>query len=346
MELQSATKIGWVGESAPSHNIFFPYLRLTSLYPLFTFLGLGSMGLGMAINLHKYITNNSMPPLSYTNRTLSRGDPLRALGAISKPTISELVRSSDIIFSSVSDDDVLLSLIDNMVASNDIRGKIFADTSTVHPKSAAEAASKLSAAGATFIATPVFGASPAATAGNVLFVVAGPTDAVTQILPMLKAMGRKIITVGTDPPKALLMKTTSNFLMAGLMELVAEAHVFAEKTGLASSAFEELLQENFGTVIYNDSLRMTTGIYAPPKGKRPWSEVGLAIKDVTHGINLAEESGCRLLVGELALKHLKEAKEWGDAAQRVLDSTSIYGIVRKEAGLDFESEVVKTNNST
>jgi 3-hydroxyisobutyrate dehydrogenase-like beta-hydroxyacid dehydrogenase len=303
------------------------------------------MGLGMATNLHKYTMKNSMPPLSYTNRTLSRGDPLKALGSIPKTSVSELVRSSDIIFSSVSDDAVLLSFIDDMVASNEMSGKVIADTSTVHPKSAAEAASRLSAVGATFIASPVFGASPAATAGTVLFAVAGPTDAVTRILPMLNAMGRKIITVGTDPSKALLLKTTSNFVMAGLMELVAEAHVFAEKTGLASSAFEELLQENFGTVIYSDSQRMTTGVYAPPKGKLPWSEVGLAIKDVGHGINLAEESGCRLPVGELALKHLKEAKEWGDAAGRVLDSTSIYGIVRTEAGLEFETEVVKKNNS-
>jgi 3-hydroxyisobutyrate dehydrogenase-like beta-hydroxyacid dehydrogenase len=304
------------------------------------------MGLGMATNLHKYTKNNSMPPLSYTNRTLSRGDSLRALGATPKSSVSELVRSSDIIFSSVSDDAVLLSLIDDMIASGDVKGKILADTSTIHPKSASKVASKLSAAGAIFVASPVFGASPAATAGTVLFAVGGPTDAVAKILPMLKAIGRKVITVGTDPPKALLLKTTSNFLMAGLMELVAEALVLAEKTGLASDALEELLQENFGPVIYSDSLRMTTGVYAPPKGKSPWSEVGLAIKDVEHGINLAKESGCQLPVGELALKHLKEAKVWGDAEGRILDSTSIYGIVRTEGGLDFETDVVRKNTSS
>lgn len=125
------------------------------------------------------------------------------------------------------------------------------------------------------------------------------------------------------------------------MELVAEAHVLAEKTGLGSAPLEELLKENFGPVIYTDSIRMTTGVYAPPKGEKPWSEVGLAIKDVGHGVEMAKECGFRLPAGGLALRHLEEAKVWGEREGRTLDSTSIYGIVREEAGLDFETEFVK-----
>ncbi|QDS71696.1 hypothetical protein FKW77_008333 [Venturia effusa] len=154
-------------------------------------------------------------------------------------------------------------------------------------------------------------------------------------------MGRKILRVGPEPYQVLLLKTTSNFLMAGLMELVAEAHVLAEKTGLGSAPLEELLKENFGPVIYTDSIRMTTGVYAPPIGEKPWSEVGLAIKDVGHDVEMAEQCGCSLPAGELALRHLKQAKLWGDKEGRSLDSTSVYGIVREEAGLDFETDLVK-----
>jgi 3-hydroxyisobutyrate dehydrogenase-like beta-hydroxyacid dehydrogenase len=302
------------------------------------------MGLGMATNLQKYIVTKSLSPLSYTNRTLSRGDSLKAIGGIPCSSIADVVQGSDIIFSSISDDSVLLSLVESFVASGNVAGKILADTSTVHPETSAAVSVILSNVGAIFLATPVFGASPAAAAGTVLFAAAGASDHVSTVLPFLSAMGRKVLRVGAEPAKALLLKTTSNFLMSGLMELVAEAHVFAEKTGLGSDALEELLQENFGAVIYSDSLRMTTGVYAPPKGKQPWSAVGLAIKDVGHGVTMAEQGAFKLPVGELALKHLTEAKAWGDKEGRSLDSTSIYGIVRQEAGLDFETDVVKNKS--
>ena len=75
----------------------------------------------------------------------------------------------------------------------------------------------------------------------------------------------------------------------------------------------------------------------PPEGERPWSDLQLALKDVGHGIRCAEEVGARLHVGETALRHLEEASR----EDRPLDSSSMYGVLRREAGLDFASDVVK-----
>ena len=36
----------------------------------------------------------------------------------------------------------------------------------------------------------------------------------------------------------------SNFVIAGIMELVAEAHVFAEKTGLGGDVLEKLIESS------------------------------------------------------------------------------------------------------
>ncbi|KAF2668183.1 NAD(P)-binding protein [Microthyrium microscopicum] len=315
----------------------------TSLELRLGWIGLGSMGIGLTKNLQKYISADSLTPLHYTNRTLSRGDSLKELGAVPCNTIGELAQCCDIVFSSISDDSILFSLVESFIASGNVAGKILVDTSTVHPDTSRLVNVKLSELGAKYIAAPVFGASPAANAGTVLFAVAGSDAAVSTVLPLLNAMSRKVLRTGEEPRKALLLKTTSNFLMAGLMELVAEAHVLGEKTGLGTTAVEELLQENFGPVIYNDSIRMTTGVYAPPKGVEPWSAVGLAIKDVKHGIDLAKQSDVNLPMGLLALDHLEQASAWGDKNDRDLDSTSIYGVVREEAGLDFETETVKDN---
>lgn len=43
------------------------------------------------------------------------------------------------------------------------------------------------------------------------------------------------------------------------------------------------------------------------------------------------------------MRHYKEAEMWADKHDgRSLDSSSMYGVVRQEAGLDFESDVVKS----
>lgn len=131
-------------------------------------------------------------------------------------------------------------------------------------------------------------------------------------------------------------------MMAGLMEIIAEAHVFAEKTGLGSDVLEKLLELNFGTVAHSDSVRMTTGVYMPGKGDAPWSDLRLALKDVGHGVDSAKQVGVNLKVASTALEHLKRAKVYSDEnGQRPLDSSCLYGIVRQDSGLDFETDYVK-----
>ena len=72
------------------------------------------------------------------------------------------------------------------------------------------------------------------------------------------------------------------------------------------------------------------------------SDVSLAIKDVGHGIQCAEASKTRLEVGEVALEHLKRAKDFSNQhGGRPLESSLIYGIVRQDAGFDFDMVLIK-----
>lgn len=185
-----------------------------------------------------------------------------------------------------------------------------------------------------------------------------------------------------------------NFITAAMMEMISEAHVFAEKTGLGSGNLEVLIRENYGELAYTSeqfflpssstlprifalpcpivdfpntiprlfkrrhntntilplvSKRLTTGAYCPPKGERPWSDLGLAIKDVRIGISCAEKAGTRLKVAEVALGHLVEAKGWAEEEEegvgRMLDSSSMFGVIRRDAGLGFETDGVKERDA-
>lgn len=220
------------------------------------------------------------------------------------------------------------------------------DTTTVHPDTTAAVTSQLEQLGAVYIAAPVFGSTPVAQAGQLLVAVAGRASAVTAIEPYLKGViARGVIRVGEDPAQALLLKTTSNMLTAGMMYLICEAHTLAEKSGLPSLVLESLIEQNLGTYAHGVSKRLTSGAYLPAVGQAPQSSLELGIKDVQHGVDLARSKGMRLDIGEAYIEAAKEAKEWSTERGRVLDSSSVFGVVRNRAGLPFENEVVKERDA-
>lgn len=247
----------------------------------------------------------------------------------------------------VSDDEALKALI-NTIASTDssLHGKILIDTTTVHPSTTSFIAAQLTQLGASYIAAPVFGSTPVARAGQVLVAVAGPDAAIAAAEPLLKGViARGVLRVGTDPAQALLLKTTSNMLTAGMMYLIAEAHTLAEKTGLPSSVLESLIEQNLGGYAAGVSKRMTSGAYLPGEGQAPQSSLELGIKDVQHGVDLAHGQGMRLDVAERYVGAAREAKEWSEQNGRALDSSSVFGVVRERAGLGFENEVVRERDA-
>ncbi|KAF7559169.1 hypothetical protein G7046_g4977 [Stylonectria norvegica] len=313
--------------------------------PKLGWIGLGSMGLPMARNLQSHLSRTGAPSLQYFNRTISRGATLQEAGGVPSSSARELVAGADIIFLSLSNDAALESTLDAILqpdAAGDLAGKIIVDTSTVHPDSSATAKARFAQKNAKFVASPVFGASPVAEKGQLLWILAGPEVAIQAIEPyIVGVMGRGFIKLGEDVRQSSMLKTAGNFMTAGMMELVAEAHVFAEKTDLGTQSMEALIEQQYGPLALSMSKRLTTGAYMPARGERPWSDLNLALKDVGHGITCATQAGIKLEVAEVALKHLEEASSFSKTEGRPLDSSSMYGVLRTEAGLPFETELVK-----
>lgn len=77
---------------------------------------------------------------------------------------------------------------------------------------------------------------------------------------------------------------------------------------------------------------MTGGAYAPPLDKRPGFGVSLSIKDANYALAIAKDHGVKLPAVEIANKNMQAARaEHGEC----LDCSSMYGTLRKEAGLSF-----------
>ncbi|RDW75309.1 hypothetical protein BP6252_06451 [Coleophoma cylindrospora] len=310
--------------------------------PRFGWIGLGNMGLAMSKNLQKHLSQNGAPALCYTNRTISRGEPLEALGGTPLTSVAEVVQASDVVFVSISADSVLEGIVTEILESGPISGKIIVDTSTVHPSTSDAASKKIVQAGGLFVAAPVFGATPVAEQGKLLFALGGPSAAIDIIAPYIDGvLARAVIRTGEEAASAATLKTLGNFLTAGMHLIISSAYTVTEKSGMDASVLSSLITENYGPYAASISDRLTSGAYLPPRGAKPISDLELALKDVGHGITCAKDVGVKLDVAELVMELLGEAQSFGAAEQRSLDSTSVYGALRKRAGLEFESDVVK-----
>lgn len=62
--------------------------------------------------------------------------------------------------------------------------------------------------------------------------------------------------------------------------------------------------------------------------------------DARHALNCAGTVGTRLEVSEVALRHMEKASEFGkQQGGRLLDSSAMYGTIRKDAGLNFFTDL-------
>lgn len=59
------------------------------------------MGLAMATNLQRHLATKRALNLVYSNRTMTRGDTLKSLGAVPEPSFPNLVAQCGIIFTMV-----------------------------------------------------------------------------------------------------------------------------------------------------------------------------------------------------------------------------------------------------
>jgi 3-hydroxyisobutyrate dehydrogenase-like beta-hydroxyacid dehydrogenase len=96
-------------------------------------------------------------PLILYNRTKSRSEDLSSKLESSKTkvvdTISDAVKSSDIIFMCLGDDAAVNSTIDEIL-KGDVKGKLIVDCSTVHPDTTNALEKKVTEKGAEFVGMP------------------------------------------------------------------------------------------------------------------------------------------------------------------------------------------------
>jgi 3-hydroxyisobutyrate dehydrogenase-like beta-hydroxyacid dehydrogenase len=112
--------------------------------------------------------------------------------------------------------------------------------STVSPGASARVASRADAAGVDYLRAPVSGNPTVVRAGNLSFIVSGPHAVLERVEPVLQAIGPTIHHVG-EGEQARVVKLAINLMIGGLAELMSEALVLGEASGVSREALLEVM---------------------------------------------------------------------------------------------------------
>jgi len=201
------------------------------------FIGLGSMGEPMALNLVKAGVG-----LVVWNRTPEKSGMLADAGATVAADVSDVFARSDVVILMLLDDQAMDEVLmrDDPAFGNLVRGHTLINMATTSPKYSQGLEADVRAAGGQYVEAPVSGSRKPAESAQLVAMLAGESATVECVRPVLAPMCRSSVFCGAVP-KALLMKLAVNQFMITMTAGLAEGVHFARSHGLDVSQLVTVL---------------------------------------------------------------------------------------------------------
>jgi 3-hydroxyisobutyrate dehydrogenase-like beta-hydroxyacid dehydrogenase len=268
------------------------------------FIGLGSMGAGMAANLIK-----GGHEVTVWNRTASVAEPLKALGAKVAATAAEAAQGAEVVHNMLANDAAVREVILGEVLPALGQGAIHVNHATISVALAQELADTHEARGVGFVSAPVFGRPEVAAAGNLNMVASGKPAYVAKVQPLLELLAAKVWPMGDDPIRAAVVKISGNFLIGAAIESMAEASALTRAHGVAAKDFLEVMQNTlFSAPIY----KIYGGMIAEDRYEPAGFKLSLGFKDVGLARAAAETKRVPMPVASVLHDALLESLNRGD----------------------------------
>lgn len=260
---------------------------MTSKTPAIAMLGLGQMGLSMAIHLAKLYEVSGFDPAPQ-RQALARESGIRAHG-----TARDAVEGAEVVFTAVRDND---QLNDSLHGPDGIlqalrQGSVLVLTSTIGVDPVRLVAREISAAGIHFVDAPISGGPARAQSGDLLMTVGADDQAYAIVEPILSHMSSTLKRIGKNPGDGQAMKTVNQLLCGIHIAAGAEALALAHRLGLDPAEALETLQagaaESF--MLGNRGPRMLQAY--EEHGAEVLSRLDLFVKDMGIVTGIAKELG-------------------------------------------------------
>ncbi|GAA1415881.1 3-hydroxyisobutyrate dehydrogenase [Glutamicibacter uratoxydans] len=285
-----------------------------STLPTIGFLGLGHMGLPMAINLHK------------AGYTLKGFDivpaAVQAVGEAGIETVAtgaEAATGVDIVLTMFPSGQHVLDAYRGYLLQAASPNTLFLECSTIDVAQAKEAAALAVAAGHRSADAPVSGGVVGAEAGTLTFMLGAEAEDLEEITAVLEHMGKRIVHCGGHG-LGQAAKICNNMLLGISMIGAAEAFVLGERLGLEHQALYDVISTASG-----QCWSVTTN--CPVPGPVPTSPANRDYQPGFAAALMAKDLG----LASSALKHTQTDAQLGALASALYRKFSDEG----HAGTDF-----------
>ena len=285
------------------------------------FIGLGIMGGPMAANL----VGSGFDVAGY-NRSPEPVKRLVDAGGRAADGIGDAVRGADIVITMLPDSPDVEAVTEGEdgVFAHAEPGALYIDMSTIRPDVARRIAERGRAAGLRVLDAPVSGGQTGAVEAALSIMIGGETADVDAARPVLEALGKTIVHVGPSGA-GQTVKAANQLMVAGHLEMLAEAIVFLEAHGVDTQSALEVLGGGLAgsTVLARKGAGMLAREFAP--GFR----LELHHKDLGIAQAAAREAGVIMPLGTLVAQLVAALVARGDGG---LDHSGLLKLADELAG--------------
>lgn len=263
------------------------------------FIGLGNMGLPMALNLLK--AGHAVKAFDVNSVVL---EALAQAGGTPATSATLAAENTEVVITMLPNGSIVESVYlgEGGLASRATPGRLFIDSSTIDPATTQKVAAALEAVGARFLDAPVSGGIMGAKAGTLCFMVGGHAEVLDNARPVFDCMGKKIIHTGAYG-SGQLAKICNNLMAGILMAGTAEALALGAKNGLSPKVLSEVMigssGGNFMVEKWNPWPNLMPGVPASNHYSGGF-HVKLMVKDLGLALDCAQQANAAVPLGAMA----------------------------------------------
>ena len=276
------------------------------------FIGLGTMGSSMALNVLK-----AGHQLTVNDINRDAAAPHLEAGAVWAASAREVAEATDIVFSSLPGPPEVeaVALGEHGILSGISAGKVYFDLSTNSPTLVRRVHDAFAAHGAHVLDAPVSGGPLGARTGRLAIWVGGDSEVFERCKPVLDAIGDQAYYVGGIGTGSIakLVHNCSGYI---LQTALAETFTMGVKAGVEPLALWQAVRQGaLGRRRTFDGLQQN---YLPGRFDPPDFALRLARKDVSLAVEVGKEFDVPMRLASLTLAELTEAlnKGWDQRDSR------------------------------
>jgi len=285
------------------------------------FIGLGIMGSPMAVNLA-----TAGHRVTGYNRTPDRGADLVKAGGSEADSIAKAVADADVVAVMVPDSPDVEAVLTGPdgVFENAQPGTLIIDFSSIRPDVTTQLADQATERGFALLDAPVSGGEPGAINAALSIMVGGAVADFERAKPVLEAVGKTIVHVGPSG-SGQTVKAANQLIVAGNIQLLAEAIVFLEAYGVDTDAAVKVLGGGLaGSAVLNQKAQKMLD-----RNFDPGFRIDLHHKDLGIVTAAAREAGVVVPLGAVLAQLMASARANGDGG---LDHSGLFRGVERLSG--------------